>query len=333
MRPTDEATGFERGRIAVVADDLLLCLGFVVVADVLLFALPPDLVAVRTLVGFPLLFFVPGYALLAALYPGRESNEGLPTGPPFDLPQRAAFSFGLSVGVLPPLALVHDVTGVGFALPAVAGSLTLLTVLALLVATVRRGRLPESERFYPGIRRWPGAVADAVTRGSSREVAVNVALALAVTAAVVAVAYSIAVPVSGESYTTFALLTESDDGDLVAGGYPTELAAGEEAQLVVSVENHEGESVEYTVVVAVQRVRTTGGSAEVVEQRELDRMTETVAAGQRWERQHAVVPEMTGENLRLAYLLYKDGAPADPRPGTAYRETHIWISVGDEGGG
>ena len=38
--------------------------------------------------------------------------------------------------------------------------------------------------------------------------------------------------------------------------------------------------------------------------------------------------QQTGDRLRLSFLLYRGSAQDDPSPANAYRETHIWISVG-----
>jgi uncharacterized membrane protein len=36
---------------------------------------------------------------------------------------------------------------------------------------------------------------------------------------------------------------------------------------------------------------------------------------------------MTGERLRLVYLLYKGSAPPTPTVDNSYREVHLWINV------
>jgi len=56
--------------------------------------------------------------------------------------------------------------------------------------------------------------------------------------AVASVGYAVAVPKEGESFTEFYLLTEGEDGELVADGYPTEFVRGEGQPLVVGVGNN-----------------------------------------------------------------------------------------------
>jgi len=70
------------------------------------------------------------------------------------------------------------------------------------------------------------------------------------------------VPISMAS-TEFYLLTENESGDLVAAGYPTNMTRGESGSLVVGIGNQGHESVEYTVVVELQRVEIVNGTATV----------------------------------------------------------------------
>jgi uncharacterized membrane protein len=65
----------------------------------------------------------------------------------------------------------------------------------------------------------------------------------------------------------------------------------------------------------------------VLERESIDRFSTRLAANETWTRQHTVSPSMTGERLRLVYLLYKNGLPAQPTTENAYRETHLWVNV------
>ena len=85
-----------------------------------------------------------------------------------------------------------------------------------------------------------------------------------------------------------------------------------------------GAYVSYTVVVQLERV---GADGAVVDRIELDRLSATVAPGERWTRQHEVTPTTTGEDLRLSYLLFVGDAPADPTREDARHATHVWVTV------
>jgi len=38
---------------------------------------------------------------------------------------------------------------------------------------------------------------------------------------------------------------------------------------------------------------------------------------------------MSGDRLRVAYLLYRGSVPDDPDVANAYRELHLWINASD----
>ncbi|MFB6142866.1 MAG: DUF1616 domain-containing protein [Halorientalis sp.] len=283
----------------------------------------------RTAVGLPLLFFLPGYALVAALFPARAIGDADGAGPDagwvpvrgVDGVERIVLSVGLSAVVLPVLGLALSLTPDGLSPPTVVTTITGFVVVAAVVASVRRALVPADERFEVPVRRGCATVLDGLVGVTRRETAVNVALAVSVTLTVVALGFAVAAPQSATHYTDLHLLTESSDGSLVAADYPTRLG-GDAGPLIVGVENHEGTTRTYTVVVQLQRVADDG---RVVERRELTRFRPTVAPGETWRTRYRPPPAMSGRHLRLAYLLYRGDPPATPTVDDAYREVHLWV--------
>lgn len=285
----------------------------------------------RVVLGLPFVLFIPGYALISALFPeagepptedDAESDRG-----GIDGIERVALSFGLSIAVVPLLGLALNFTPFGIRLAPVIVTITAFTVGAAAVAVHRRRALPEAERFRVPYREWvAGTREELFEPDTTTDAALNVVLALSVVLAVASVGYAVAVPQQGEAFTELYLLTEDDDGDLVADDYPTEMVVGESESVVVGVGNHEHEPVTYTVLVELQRV-APGNNSTVLEKEELDRFTERVAAGDTMNRTQTLDPTTTGEELRLAFLLYKSSPPAEPTVENAYRETHLWVNV------
>jgi hypothetical protein len=78
--------------------------------------------------GSVLVLFLPGYALIEALYPKRELDELT----------RFALSIGLSLALVPLIGLVLNYTPFGIRLIPVALSLAGLTVILLVVALTRK---------------------------------------------------------------------------------------------------------------------------------------------------------------------------------------------------
>lgn len=314
--------------------DLAVLVGYVFAA-VLAFrfvAMPPP---ARAVVVTPLLLFVPGYALAAAAYPRRhegrrtwrlrQTSGGNP-GAGLHPIERAGLSFGISLALLPliggALWAAFDELSTGIVL----FGLTAFTLVAVVVATVHRFRLPASERFrvglWPQLRRFRGWLVGP----STWRTAVNLFLVVAVTLSAVAFVYAFAVPTTGESYTTAMLVTEQDD-EYVASGYPTTFTAGEQQPLTLQLTNDERTATDYTVVAALEVPEEGDAAPPTMVRSELDRFQVTLQPGETVQREHAVAPETVGEDLRLSYYVYKDGAPEMPDAESAYRDLHVWITV------
>ena len=113
----------------------------------ILFVLDPRLneTPVRVVLGLLLVLFLPGYSLIAALFPRKDDLDGI---------ERIALSFGLSIAVVPLLGLALNYTPLGIRLVPVLLGLSLFTVLLAVVAGVRRVWMPEAERFVVAVGGW-----------------------------------------------------------------------------------------------------------------------------------------------------------------------------------
>lgn len=303
--------------------------------------------ALRVVIGIPLLLFVPGYTLLAALFPGRPSRNAGQVSSLSGLSrrfstarsiqqrgvrwgERVALSFGLSLFVIPLLALALDLTPFPYRTGPIVGILSVFSLSLTAVGVVRRLRLPRVQRFAVPVGYWVDDLVDGVT-GSPLDALLNVVLILSVLVAAASMSYALAVPQDGESFTEMYLVTQDGSGEVVAANYPTNFTAGQPQQLTLGIENHERQPTNYTVVVQLQRINPAG---EVLGRQELDRFrSPTIGDNQTWRRQHTVAPTLTEDNLHLTYLLYQGDAPQNPTERNAYRETHLSINVSGGGGG
>lgn len=133
---------------------------------------------------------------------------------------------------------------------------------------------------------------------------------------------------STSGQTGFSMLMEDENGELVAQGYPSELTQGQAYEFVFVIENYEAESQEYTLVTQLQRVNTDDGAPYDIEEREeLDRFTTEVEYGNSTPKKREIRPTLTGEDLRLAPLLYKGDPPAEPTKENAYQDLALWVDV------
>jgi uncharacterized membrane protein len=283
---------------------------------------------VRTLLGLPLVFFLPGYVLVSVLFPRRAtaSARRADDRERIDWTERAALSVGGSLVVLPVLALVLGAVGLGLSGSVVVATLSLFVVAGMGTAAVRRWRVPPEDRLRSPVGRLleggRARLADD-RRGQLLQFAVAGSVVLATTT----LAFGFAATSTSNDYTSVALLTEDDSGDLVASGYPTNMTRGESEQLILELGNREGEETTYTVVVALERVRTGGDDPAVVERTVLTRLEETVAANETATLRHEVAPSMTGDDLRLSYYVYRGSAPESPSADSAYRHLFLMVNV------
>ncbi|MFC6766317.1 DUF1616 domain-containing protein [Natrinema soli] len=329
----------------------------------------------RVPLGLAFVLFVPGYAFIAALFPEAGESpvsvdeSGLPADSEvmddelepdgwydsiasrsgIDGLERVALSFGLSIAVVPLIGLVLNFTPWGIRLVPIVVSVSGFTLVATIVAASRRQALPVDERFQVPYREWYAAGRTELLEPDTRaDAALNVLLVVSVMLAVGTVGYAVMVPPDDEQFSAIYLLTEDDDGELVADNYPTEFVQGESRELFVGIDNHEQETTEYTVVVLEQDVEVvenetaleegepnaTVNETVVREQRELDRFSTTVAHNESWHQTYELEPTMTGENQRVVWLLFPGGdVPAEPSMDDTEYSVHLWMNVSESNTG
>ncbi|WP_049925903.1 DUF1616 domain-containing protein [Halopiger goleimassiliensis] len=316
--------------------DLIGVGGFAALAAVLLAALDVASPVVRGAIGFPLLFFAPGYAVVSALFPRRTvprdlraSDSSGETRTVTDV-ERIALSFGLSVAVVPLVGLVTaflfgTVTG-----PSAVGAIATATVVGVALATVRRGRVPPEERYRFDARRKLGTAARAIFDArSTLHLAVNLLLVSTLILALTTVGYAFVAPQDGEEYTNVQLLSENDAGEYVAGDYPETVESGEPLSLAVGVENREDRTMEYTLVLQEQWI----SDGDVIERTELQRTGYAMNDGESVTDEVSVTPAAESGTVRIAALLYADDVPETPTLENADERAYVWTEIVDEVGG
>ncbi|MFB6163755.1 MAG: DUF1616 domain-containing protein [Haloarculaceae archaeon] len=288
----------------------------------------------RVGLALPLVLLFPGYALLAALYPepvpvGADAGRG-EEGGSIDGIERIVLSVAVSVAAVPLVAFVLNYTSFGVRLTPLLVAVGGVTVGAAAVGLARRVSRAPDARYRVPLVTWLGAAGGryfstarddlrartplAPRTGTRR--ALNVLFVVSLLLLAGTLGYAAVTPSGGHDlFSEFYLLTRTDSGQYRAENLPHTYMRGESQQLYVAVGNHEGRRVPYTVVVELDG-------------HELDRFGGRVAAGQTRRFETAVTPDRTGDRLRLSFLLYRGQPPENPTPQNAYRETHLWVSVG-----
>lgn len=242
---------------------------------------------IRTVLGLLFILFFPGYSLIAALFPRKEDIDGI---------ERLALSFGLSIAVVPLIGLGLNYTPWGIRLNPILISISLFTILCLTAAFLRRVRLPEDERFFVEMPETE------IFSGSKIDKILSALLIISIIAALVTLVYVIVTPKVGEKFTEFYILGLEGK----AADYPTEYKIGESKEVIMGVVNHEYEEVEYTFKLKLQGNILYEESFILNHEEKLEKKIE-------------IKPDTTGENMKLQFLLFKNGEQ--------YRDLHLWINV------
>ena len=93
----------------------------------------------RVVLGIVFIFIIPGYSLMAALFPKAASMKGI---------ERAALTLVLSLALVALTGLALNYTPWGIRLMPIIISMAIIIYLTSGIAFFRRLRLPESERFF-----------------------------------------------------------------------------------------------------------------------------------------------------------------------------------------
>lgn len=330
--------------------DLTVVIAVTILVNLAVFAPVVRETSARVPLALVFLLFVPGYALVAALFPEAEpspvgnatagteleseENErawtlGRARG--IDVPARIALSLCLSVAIVPLIGLVLTVSSLELRLLSLTAALSVFVILVTAISVVRRWRLPENERFHVPYRKWVAtARATIVDPGSRADTVLSILLIVSIVVAFGSVAVAVTHTSQGESFSELYLVTEDEDGELVADGYPTTFEDGESQEVVLGVENNEHRTANYTAVVVEQTVDTESNETIVQDQRELDRSETQLAHDDTWLYEHELEPTITGEQVRIVWLLYVDGdVPSSPSIENADNHVHLWVTVDD----
>ncbi|MCK9441063.1 MAG: DUF1616 domain-containing protein [Methanothrix sp.] len=299
-----------------IPSDLLIAV--IVALATLLFTLTPlSILPVRIPLGLVMVLFVPGYTLIAALFPKKADLEGI---------ERTALAFGLSIAVVPLIGLALNYTPWGIRLTPVVVSLAIFTIAMAVAAYWRRMNLPAPERFSIQFREtinsWKTEIlADEKSR---LDKALTVILIVTIFLSIAALVYVIVTPKQGEKFTEFYIL--GPDGK--AYDYPTSVLAGNESTVIVGVVNHEYSIVNYTMSISLNNTPVNNTTSKDNFRDDFSfiypilSMNLTLLHNETWEKPVTYVLNHTGEGQKLEFLLYKEGNFTSP-----YRDLHLWVNV------
>ncbi|MFA5332419.1 MAG: DUF1616 domain-containing protein [Methanoregula sp.] len=302
--------------------DLVACAVWLCTAIACIYIPVINQTPVRILFALPVVLFIPGYALIAALFPDKSD---------IDLLERIALSFGLSIAVVPLIGLGLNYTPWGIRLDPIVISLGIFTAAMLVIAQYRRALVARENRFYfPYSEMVAGAREELFPKESSRlDRALSVILVIAILAAVITTIYVIAVPKEGEKFTEFFILGENK----MAADYPSKVMTGTMYPMYIGVGNHEYRNISYTVEVWNEQMDfdETTNTSSLKKMDLADRFMLDVGNNATTILPYTLSINRTGYN-RVEFLLYNETIPNETvrdmdRVNQSYRDLHLWVTV------
>ena len=251
---------------------------------------------IRIVLGLPVVLFFPGYTLLSALFPRRESLSGI---------ERFALSFGISMAVVPLIGLILNYTPWGIRLYPILISLFIFIFSMSVIGWYRNRKLPQEESVSLSINLKFPSFSQLWSGQSKRDKIITVVLAVMVIGAIGTLVYVIKQPREVEKFTEFYVL--NDEGK--ASDYPGTVVLGQSAQVIMGIINHENETAAY-------KIEITLGGENIQEIGPFN-----LNAEEKQEQEVTITPVQTGDKQELEFLLYK-GDSTD-----VYESVHLWIDV------
>jgi uncharacterized membrane protein len=250
----------------------------------------------RTALAIPVVLFIPGYVLIAALFP-RNDDMGIV--------ERVALSFGTSIAVVPLLGLLLNFT-TGIDLNPILITLCLYTIILVFIAAYRRMELPEDVQFSIPFRRiYEIANTEIKAPRSRKDMTLSLSLIFIIAFAVGMVLFVISTPKVGERFTEFYTLGPSGKAE----NYSANLKYNSPATSLVGVVNHEYSVVNYTVQVALN-------------EKVLTFTRFTLSNNGTWEKNITFIPDKEGDGMKLEFWLFKEDNFTVP-----YRELQLWVNI------
>ena len=262
-----------------------------------LFVLIPPLNQIyplRIIFALPLLLFLPGYVLIAVLFPRRVELSGI---------ERFTLSIGLSIAIFVFDGFAISVTVWRFRPEPIILSLGLITLILTLITFIVRWRIPKEDRFYLNSSICSQFFESLRTEEKPSEIerALIIALVGSIIIASGMLAYA-KITFEEEQFTAFYILGEGGKAE----NYTKEVYLLEPSSMIVGIENYEHAPANYTSQVNL------GGYPLYEQQIKLEH-------GEKWEDVVSFTPKHVAKHAKLEFLLYKDGS-TDP-----YRSVHLWV--------
>jgi uncharacterized membrane protein len=320
-----EKTGFEKFYAAFFRNEFPADLTIVVVwlaASIVTIYFPIlNETTLKVVLALPVVLFIPGYCLVAALFPKKND---------ISLIERIALSFGLSIAVVSLIGLGLNFTLLGIRLDSVVIALTMFIWVLVLIAHYRRAILPFEERFGVPFFEIAGTLRNAVLPKEGRRVdrLLTVVLTLLILASILIIVYVIVVPKEGERFTEFFILGENK----TAADYPEMILPAENYPMYIGIENHEYRNITYTIETwgMIMEFDSMTNTSRIMAIDPLWQHSLTLTNNETTNIPYNLSVGKTGYN-RVEFLLFNESVPGPEVSGwdrinASYHDLHLWVT-------
>ena len=315
--------------------DILTCIIWSLVL-VFVALLTTDII-IRTILGLPIILFIPGYVLLSALFPTKKEDKGI------DATERIAFSFGLSLAIVPLLGFILNFTPWGIRLESILFFLFIFVFTVGTIAIYRWTKAPQDKRYITYL----DITLPKFSNNTNKALVILLIISISIAAG--SIIYVIINPRNGETFTEFYILGST--GKIAE--YPKNLIKGENASITIGLLNHEYKQISYTIEVWLIDKRTVYNKTTLENETTylhmwfMDKISTTldhfdVNTEKEWEPQWEYDYNFSIDrlgNYALTFLLFTTPTTehystedyretASEKIESAYENVYIWINVG-----
>lgn len=282
--------------------DLVAAIVFAILAVIFVLVPPLNETPLRIVFALPLIFFIPGYAFIAMMFPKKGDISNI---------ERFTLSVGFSIAITVFDGFAVSLTQWLFRPNSISISLLLLTILFATLAYIARRRHPEEDQFTFSIRGFIDSIKEddeniPVKDRIPPEIEKALVIAL-VGSIIIASGMLIYAKVTQEEEQFTALYILGPEG--MAENYPTNASLENALTVTVGIENYEKQDVKY-----ILQMRLDGEVLETV--------NITLSDEEKWENDLTYQPEQIRiGRSKLEYALFKEEVGYNP-----YRSVHLWIT-------
>jgi uncharacterized membrane protein len=217
--------------------DIGIIIGYMVIVSAALGSI--DSVGLKVILGLPLIFVLPGYLMMVALYPQRHT---------ITIPERIALTFGLSVVLLPGIGLLLNFTPFGIRIEPILAGTVLVSALFCALVIYQRNQLELKDQFLPLSDLLQGKIIPASMSSpeskNDKSLIYNI-LKIGIVASIIGILFMFYMFATTEQphehFTEFTIL--DDSGRII--GKPWELESNRTYDVQININNHEGETIDY----------------------------------------------------------------------------------------